>query len=248
MQNKISEFYQYLIHSKYTVFFGGAGVSTESGIPDFRSQNGLYNKPKEEFTEFSPEYYLSHECLVEHPKQFFKFIRAMRNTRNYEPNITHKVLAKLEEFGLLKTIITQNIDSLHQKAGSKNVIEIHGNSRGNYCSVCAKSYPLYYIFDSKDDIPKCECGGLIRPNITLYGEEPNQEKFLKAVVEIRKAELLIIGGTSLTVFPAAQLVDYFRGKYMVVINKNISDINQPANTLFINDTLGNVFGKINELL
>lgn len=162
---------KYIEESNNIVFFGGAGVSTESGILDFRSKNGLYNQHDIQFDKYEPEYLLSRECLYHNPKVFYEFYRQKMDTRNIEPNITHKVLAKMEEAGKLSAIITQNIDGLHQKAGSKNVFEIHGTTQRNYCSKCGKEYNSDYIFDTNETIPKCECRGLIRPDVTLYGEK-----------------------------------------------------------------------------
>ena len=167
---QIKKLKEYIKESKKIVFFGGAGVSTESGIPDFRSKDGLYNQHDVQFDKYEPEYLLSRECLYNNPKVFYEFYRQKMDTRNIEPNITHKVLAKMEQIGKLEAIVTQNIDGLHQKAGSKNVFEIHGTTRRNYCSKCKMEYHPDFIFNTKDAIPKCECRGLIRPDVTLYGE------------------------------------------------------------------------------
>ncbi len=236
--NKIEELRKMIDESNNIVFFGGAGVSTESGIKDFRGKNGLY---KEKDNNLPPEYLLSHECLVYDSKLFFDYYRNNMNLLNKEPNITHKYLAKLEKLGKLKVIITQNIDGLHQKAGSKNVLELHGTIYDNYCMKCKKEYPSDYIFKSKD-IPKCDCGGLIRPNVVLYGENlPNS--FELAIDYIRKAEMLIVAGTSLTVQPASSLVDFFNGKYLVIINNDRTSYDSLA-SLLINDNLGDIFSKL----
>lgn len=186
---------KYIEESNNIVFFGGAGVSTESGIPDFRSKDGLYNQHDIKFERYEPEYLLSKECLNNNPKVFYEFYRQKMDTRNAEPNITHKILAKLEQTGKLKAIVTQNIDGLHQKAGSKNVFEIHGTTQRNYCSKCGKEYPSDYLFKTDESIPKCECGGLIRPDITLYGEQLPEKTVNGAVEAISEADCLIVGGT-----------------------------------------------------
>ena len=235
--------------SKNIVFFGGAGVSTESGIPDFRSKDGLYNQHDIKFDKYQPEYLLSHSCLYNNPKVFYEFYRQKMDTRNIKPNITHKVLAKMEEKGKLLGIITQNIDNLHQMAGSKTVAEIHGTTNRNYCSKCGKEYSFDYIFNSKENIPKCNCDGLIRPAITLYQENLPKDEVKKADILIDKADCLIVGGTSLTVYPAANYVRNFKGNHIVVINRDKIDILlNEDNDLQINDKLGTVFEYINSIL
>ena len=209
----------YIEESNNIVFFGGAGVSTESGIPDFRSKNGLYNQHDIQFDKYEPEYLLSRECLYNNPKVFYEFYRQKMDTRNIDPNITHKVLAKMERISKLKAIVTQNIDGLHQKAGSKNVFEIHGTTQRNYCSKCKKEYPSDYIFTTNESIPKCECRGQIRPDVTLYGEQLPENAVMSAINAIQKADMLIVGGTSLQVYPAANYVSYFSGEHLVVINR-----------------------------
>lgn len=214
--------------SKNIVFFGGAGVSTESGIPDFRSKDGLYNQHDVKFDKYQPEYLLSHSCLYNNPKVFYEFYRQKLDTRNIKPNITHKVLARMEEKGKLLGIITQNIDNLHQMAGSKTVAEIHGTTNRNYCS---------------------KCGGLIRPAVTLYEENLPMNEVEKADKLIAEADCLIVGGTSLTVYPAANYVRNFEGKHIVVINRDKIDILlSEDDDLQINDNLGNVFEYINSIL
>ena len=238
---------QYIKESNNIVFFGGAGVSTESGIPDFRSQNGLYNQHDIQFEKYQPEYLLSRECLYNNPKVFYEFYRQKMDTRNIKPNITHKVLAKMEQIGKLKAIVTQNIDGLHQKAGSKNVFEIHGTTQKNYCSKCKKEYLSDYLFDSNEVIPKCECRGQIRPDVTLYGEKLPNEAVNGAVEAISKADMLIIGGTSLQVYPAANYISYFSGEHLIVINKEKVDvITNDETDLMIVDSLGSVFSEINK--
>lgn len=244
---KIQEFKEIVDGSENIVFFGGAGVSTESGIPDFRSKDGLYNQHDVQFEKYRPEYLLSHSCLRDEPKVYFEFHRQKMDTRAIEPNKAHKYLAKLEEMGKLKAIVTQNIDGLHQKAGSKNVYEIHGSALRNYCQKCGKKYGVDYIFDSKEEIPRCECGGIIRPDITLYEEGLPDEAVNAAIESIASADTLIIGGTSLTVYPAASFVEFFRGKNLVIINKDDISFRRGENTLVINDKIGEVFSEVAKL-
>ena len=199
----IEELKKVIDESDNIVFFGGAGVSTESGVPDFRSKDGLYNQKDVRFDMYRPEYLLSHSCLMNEPKVYFEFHRQKMDTRDIEPNNAHKYLAKLEEFGKLRGVVTQNIDGLHQKAGSNKVYEIHGSALRNYCLKCGKKYPKDYIFETNEPIPHCDCGGMIRPDITLYEEGLPEDAVSGAVNAIAKADVLIIGGTSLTVYPAA---------------------------------------------
>lgn len=238
---------EYIEESNNIVFFGGAGVSTESGIPDFRSNDGLYNQHDIQFDKYEPEYLLSRECLYNNPKVFYEFYRQKMDTRNIEPNITHKVLAKMERIGKLKAIVTQNIDGLHQKAGSKNVFEIHGTTQRNYCSKCKKEYSSDYIFTTNEIIPKCECRGQIRPDVTLYGEQLPENAVIGAINAIQKADMLIVGGTSLKVYPTANYISYFRGEHLVVINREkiIIMLNEDTDLTII-DSLGNVFREIDK--
>jgi NAD-dependent deacetylase len=237
----------YIEESNNIVFFGGAGVSTESGIPDFRSKNGLYNQHNIQFDKYEPEYLLSRECLYNNPKVFYEFYRQKMDTRNIDPNITHKVLAKMERISKLKAIVTQNIDGLHQKAGSKNVFEIHGTTQRNYCSKCKKEYPSDYIFTTNESIPKCECRGQIRPDVTLYGEQLPENAVMSAINAIQKADMLIVGGTSLQVYPAANYISYFSGEHLVVINREkIKVMLNEETDLMIVDSLGNVFREIDK--
>ncbi len=240
----VETFIDYLNNSSKVVFFGGAGVSTESGIPDFRSKDGLYNQHDIRFDQYRPEYLLSHSCLVDHPEVYFEFHRQKMDTRNIDPNDAHKYLAKLEEAGKLTAIVTQNIDGLHQKAGSKKVYEIHGSALRNYCSKCGKTYPEDYIFENKDSIPKCSCGGTIRPDITLYEEGLPEDEVRGAISAIASADMLIIGGTSLTVYPAASYIDYFRGKYLVIINQSPLNIKTDSNTLVVSERIGDFFRQV----
>ncbi|RKM56105.1 NAD-dependent protein deacylase [Butyrivibrio sp. CB08] len=233
--------------SDNVVFFGGAGVSTESGIPDFRSKDGLYNQHDVRFDMYQPEYLLSHSCLVYEPKVYYEFHRQKMDTRNIEPNNAHKYLAALEKQGKLKAIVTQNIDGLHQKAGSQVVYEIHGSALRNYCMSCGKEFPSDYIFESKEPIPKCSCGGVVRPDITLYEEGLPDDQVSGAIDAIARADMLIIGGTSLTVYPAASFINYFRGNKLVIINRDQIDVRKAENTLVINRKIGELFTELASL-
>lgn len=248
-KEQLEKLKEYINESRNIVFFGGAGVSTESGIPDFRSKDGLYNQHDVQFEKYEPEYLLSRDCLYNNPKVFYEFYRQKMDTRNIEPNITHKVLAKMEEMGKLKAIVTQNIDGLHQKAGSKNVFEIHGTTKRNYCSKCKIEYHSDFIFNTKETIPKCECRGLIRPDVTLYGENLPEDAVNNAIKSICDADCLIIGGTSLKVYPAASFISYFSGRHLIVINKEKLDVLLNEKTdLMIEDSLGSVFSEIEKIL
>ena len=244
--DNIERFISYINESSKIVFFGGAGVSTESGIPDFRSKDGLYNQPDVRFEKYSPEYLLSRECLYNTPKVFYEFYRQKMDTRDIEPNITHKTLAFLESIGKVSAVVTQNIDGLHQKAGSKNVYEIHGTTRRNYCGYCLKFFAEDYIFESEDNIPKCKyCGHQVRPAVTLYGENLPVKQVSDAIKAIEEADMLIIGGTSLSVYPACEFVDYFRGKHKVIINKEELNIGiSEENDIVFTDELGNIFNEV----
>ena len=238
--DKIDELIKMIKESKRIVFFGGAGVSTESGLKDFRSKDGLYN----EKYDYPPEEILSHTFFINNTSEFYKFYKDKLNSLNYKPNITHKVLKKMEDSGKLTAVITQNIDGFDKEAGVKNVIELHGTVRENYCMKCHKFYDAEYIFNS-EGIPKCTCGGVIKPNVVLYEEGLDQDNTSNAIKEISNADMLIIGGTSLTVYPAAAYVNYFRGKYLVVINRD--KISCGAD-LEINDSIGKVFEEIDNKL
>lgn len=235
--DKIKELQNIIDSSNNIVFFGGAGVSTESGIRDFRSTDGLYNQKFDK----KPEYYLSSRCFYNDTNEFYNFYKNQMNCLNIKPNITHKYLTKLEKQGKLKAIITQNIDGLHEKAGSQNILNIHGTIYKNYCTKCNKEYSAEYVFNSKD-IPTCKCGGIIKPDVVLYGEML-PESFSLAQSYIYKSETLIVAGTSLTVEPAASLVKLFKGKNLVIINKDKTPYDDIA-TLVINDKLGNIFSKL----
>lgn len=241
MENKIQELTNIIKNSKNIVFFGGAGVSTESGIPDFRSADGLYSSKYDR--KFSPEEILSHNFFYSHTNDFYKFYKDKMIYTKAKPNPAHIVLAQLEKMGKLKAIITQNIDGLHQMAGSKNVFELHGSVYRNYCTNCYRSYDLDYIIKSKD-IPKCEsCGGTIKPDVVLYGEALDNNVINGALNAIKNADTLIIGGTSLVVYPAAGFVDYFRGKNLILINKSSTQYDNKAN-LVINDSIGKVLKSV----
>ena len=245
MKNKIDTLREWINECDNIVFFGGAGVSTESGVPDFRSKDGLYNQRDVHFEGYRPEYLLSHSCLINEPKVYFEFHRQKMDTRSIEPNFAHKYLAELEKKGKLKAVVTQNIDGLHQKAGSSRVYEIHGSALRNYCSKCGKVFPEDYIFNSEEDVPHCGCGGMIRPDITLYEEMLPDDAVSHAVDAISKAQMLIIGGTSLTVYPAASYIHYFKGRYLVVINRDRLDISIPGTeTLVISDSIGAVCEEV----
>ncbi len=227
------------------VFFGGAGVSTESGVPDFRSADGLYNTPDVRFDGYRPEYLLSRECLEREPAVFFEYYRQKLDARAVEPNFAHIYLARLEQEGKLRAVVTQNIDGLHGRAGSKTVYEIHGTTERNYCSRCRKAYPADHIFNSKEPIPRCSCGGVIRCDVTLYGESLPEDAVEGAVRAISAADVLIIGGTSLTVYPAASYVRYFRGSHLVIINRDRLDYPlRPGRDLFVQGSIGAVFSAV----
>lgn len=234
--NKINNLINLIKTSKKTVFLGGAGVSTESGLKDFRSKDGLYN----EKYNYPPEIILSHTFFIDNPKEFYKFYKEKMNSLNYKPNTTHYVLKKLEDKKLLSSIITQNIDGFHHEAGSKKVLELHGSIKRNYCPTCNTLYDANYIFDSKD-IPLCKkCNKIIKPDVVLYEEPLNNEILENAIKEISTADLLIIGGTSLNVYPAAGLINYFNGRNIVIINKQTTPYDHKAN-IIINDNIAEIF-------
>lgn len=241
MKESIERLKQMINDSSNIAFLGGAGVSTESNIPDFRSNEGLYNSKK--IFKYSPEVMLSHSFFKKHTAEFYKFYKSKMIYKDAKPNLAHKSLAKLEEMGKLKAVITQNIDGLHQMAGSKNVLELHGSVYRNYCTKCGTFYSLDYILNSKDDIPICEkCGGVIKPDVVLYEECLNEDVIQKSVNHIMSADMLIVGGTSLVVYPAAGLIKYFKGSKLVIINKKSTLYDQDAN-LIINDSIGEVLSK-----
>ena len=250
-EERIEKLNELIKNAKKIVFFGGAGVSTESGIPDFRSKDGLYNTMDVKFEKYSPEYLLSHDCLYKKPEVFFEFYRQKMNCEGIEPNITHKVLAQMEAADKLTSIITQNIDGLHQKAGSKRVWEIHGTTLKNYCSICEQSYPADYIFKSKETVPRCKeddyfckCNGIIRPDVVLYGEALPSFAYDEAYTDLAEADLIIVGGTSLSVYPAANFIEeQIRFKKVVLINRDETSLDDQCELVF-HENLGEVFSKI----
>ena len=227
---------QWLSESENIVFFGGAGVSTESKIPDFRSTDGLYNQQY----AYPPETILSHTFYMRRPEEFYRFYRNKMLFPDAEPNRAHKALAKLEQEGRLRAVITQNIDGLHQKAGSQEVLELHGSVLRNYCTKCGKFYGLEAVLES-EGVPRCTCGGVIKPDVVLYEEGLDQHTLQKAVYYISNADVLIIGGTSLTVYPAAGLIDYYGGKKLVLINKSVTPMDSRAD-LVISGPIGEILG------
>ncbi len=225
--------------SNYIVFFGGAGVSTESGIPDFRSVDGLYNQKY----KYPPEVMVSHSFYVSRTEEFFDFYKEKMIFKDAKPNQAHIKLAQLEAMGKLKAVVTQNIDGLHQAAGSKEVLELHGSVHRNYCEDCGKFFGLDYILDSKG-VPKCDaCGGNVKPDVVLYEEGLDSETLTRTIQHISKADMLIIGGTSLAVYPAAGLIDYFKGDYLVVINMAPTPRDKHAD-IVINKKIGEVFSRL----
>ncbi len=219
------------------VFFGGAGVSTESQIPDFRSSQGLYHERIE--SPYSPEEILSHDFFMEHTREFFRFYRSKMVYREAMPNKAHQALARLEEMGKLRTVITQNIDGLHQKAGSQGVLELHGSIHRNYCIQCGRFFDLDYVMQD-EDIPRCDrCEGIVKPDVVLYGENLNETTLHKAVEAISHADVLMVGGTSLTVYPAAGLITYYSGNKLVLINKTTTLYDGRADLVY--------YAKIGEL-
>jgi NAD-dependent deacetylase len=227
---------KWLAESKNIVFFGGAGVSTESNIPDFRSTDGLYNQQY----AYPPETILSHTFYMRKTEEFYRFYRNKMLFPDAEPNRAHKALAKLEAEGRLKAVVTQNIDGLHQKAGSKEVMELHGSVLRNYCQRCGKFHGIEAILHS-DGVPKCECGGTIKPDVVLYEEGLDQHTIQRSVYHISNADVLIIGGTSLTVYPAAGLIDYYNGNKLVLINKSVTAMDSRAD-LVISGPIGEILG------
>jgi NAD-dependent deacetylase len=239
MSDHIAELQAKIDAAKKIVFFGGAGVSTESGIPDFRSVDGLYNQQ----WDYPPETILSHTFFMRNTAEFYRFCRAKLYISGIEPNPAHHALAKLEQAGKLTAVITQNIDGLHQAAGSKNVIELHGSIHRNYCMKCHAFYP-YEFMAACPGVPKCEkCGGTIKPDVVLYEEALNDNDIELAVTRIAQADMLIIGGTSLVVYPAAGLVNYFKGKELVIINKGATGEDSRA-SLLIQESIGKVFSQL----
>ena len=248
VEKQIEQLQQAIDESNYIVFFGGAGVSTESGIPDFRSQDGLYHQKY----KYPPETIVSHTFLMQKRDEFFEFYKDKMLAPNALPNAAHKKLAELEAAGKLKAVITQNIDGLHQAAGSKEVLELHGSVLRNYCMRCGKRYDsteedvhagMKYVLNS-DGIPKCEeCGGDVRPDVVLYEEGLDGEVISRSVMHIEKADMLIIGGTSLVVYPAASFINYFSGKHLVVLNMAPTSRDAEAD-IVIKEKIGEVLSRI----
>ena len=235
---KMEKLKKWIEESNRIVFFGGAGVSTESGIKDFRSVDGLYNQK----FEYPPETIISHSFYERRPEYFFRFYREKMLPLDYEPNITHKVLARWEQEGKLSAVVTQNIDGLHQKAGSRNVLELHGSVLRNYCTRCRKAYRAEFVRDA-DGVPRCSCGGTIKPDVVLYEEGLDQDTIEKSVMAIRQADLLVVAGTSLTVYPAAGLINYYRGNRLVLINRDETPYDRYADLVF-HESLGDIFSQL----
>lgn len=244
-EERLAKLQELVKNAKHIAFFGGAGVSTESGIPDFRSKDGLYNQHDIHFDKYQPEYLLSHDCLYKEPKVFYEFYRQKFDCRSAKPNITHLKLAELENNGKRVSVITQNVDCLHQKAGSNEVYEIHGTMNRNYCTKCHREFDINYIFDNTEAIPHCpKCGNvsMVRPDITMYGEKlPNA--YTDACEVLHHADLMIVAGTSLTVFPAANLTQEFYGDNLVIINRDPTPQDKYAQIVF-HENLGDIFSQI----
>ena len=238
MPSKIETLKSWIEQAHRAVFFGGAGVSTESGIPDFRSVDGLYHQK----FDYPPETIISRSFFDRRPEEFFKFYREKMLPLGFEPNVTHRVLARLEQEGHLAAVVTQNIDGLHQKAGSRRVFELHGSVLRNHCMRCGRAYPATFIRDCPG-VPRCDCGGIVKPDVVLY-EEPLDEKTLTgAVTMISRADLLIVGGTSLTVYPAAGLLRYYGSDRLVLINRDETPYDNEA-SLVLHESLGEVFSRL----
>ncbi len=236
--DNINTLINWVSESSNIVFFGGAGVSTESGIPDFRSVDGLYHQ----HYDYPPETILSHSFFQRKTSDFYKFYRNKMICTDAKPNITHKKLAELESKGKLKAVVTQNIDGLHQAAGSKTIYELHGSVHRNYCTRCHKFYPVETIIESTN-VPHCDCGGVIKPDVVLYEEGLDDRTVAGAIKAIAEADILIVGGTSLAVYPAAGLIEYYTGNKLVLINKSATPMDNNAN-LLIQCGLGEVFSKL----
>lgn len=238
MQDKRETLQKWIAESNNVVFFGGAGVSTESGIPDFRSVDGLYNQEY----DYPPETIISHTFFVNRTEEFYRFYKKKMLVLDAKPNMAHIRLAEWEKSGHVRAVITQNIDGLHQMAGSKEVLELHGSVHRNYCQRCRKFYDAKYIKEA-DGVPRCTCGGIIKPDVVLYEEGLDNDIMMRSIHHIASADVLIIGGTSLVVYPAAGLIDYFSGSKLVVINKSTTSRDRNAD-LVIDDSIGKVFESI----
>ena len=238
MSSKLDTLKTWVDEAQHIVFFGGAGVSTESGIPDFRSVDGLYNQK----FKYPPETIISHSFFERRPEEFFEFYKEKMLPLGFEPNVTHKVLARWEREGKLTAVVTQNIDGLHQKAGSKNVLELHGSVLRNYCVRCHKSYSAEFVKNSRG-VPLCDCGGVVKPDVVLYEESLDQDVMYRAARAISEADLLIVAGTSLTVWPAAGMIRYYRGRRLVLINRDATPYDDEAD-LVLHEKLGEVFREL----
>lgn len=238
MNSKLDTLKTWVDEARRIVFFGGAGVSTESGIPDFRSVDGLYNQK----FKYPPETIISHSFFEERPEEFFEFYKEKMLPLGFEPNVTHKVLARWEREGKLLAVVTQNIDGLHQKAGSKNVLELHGSVLRNYCVRCHRSYSAEFVKNSRG-VPRCDCGGVVKPDVVLYEESLDQDVMYRAARAISEADLLIVAGTSLTVWPAAGMIRYYRGSRLVLINRDETPFDHEAD-LVLHEKLGEVFREL----
>jgi len=236
--DKVETLKRWIDESSRIVFFGGAGVSTESGIPDFRSVDGLYSQK----FDYPPETIISHTFFQRKPDYFFRFYREKMLPLGFEPNVTHRVLAKWEEQGKLSAVVTQNIDGLHQKAGSRKVYELHGSVLRNYCLRCGKFHSAEFVKNT-DGVPQCACGGIVKPDVVLYEESLDQGTIEKSVMAIHRADLLIVAGTSLTVYPAAGLINYYRGNRLVLINRDATPYDSQADLVF-HESLGTIFGQL----
>lgn len=237
-QEEVRKLQEIIDDSRRIVFFGGAGVSTESGIPDFRSAEGIYHQ----HYKYAPEQVVSHSFFKAHPDVFYEFYKEKMMCLDAQPNAAHRKLAELEEAGRLTAVITQNIDGLHQKAGSKKVYELHGSIHRNYCQKCGRFYDAAFVKETPG-IPRCECGGIIKPDVVLYEESLDSMTIEKSIRAIAEADTLIIGGTSLVVYPAAGFIDYFRGKHLVVINKSAT-AREVGAQLSISAPIGEILGQI----
>lgn len=238
MQKELQQLKEWIEESDNLVFFGGAGVSTESGIPDFRSEDGLYHQQY----QYPPETIISHSFYQREPEEFYRFYKDRMIFRDAKPNVAHLALAKLEQQGKLKAVITQNIDGLHQAAGSWEVLELHGSIHRNYCTRCGRFYGLEAVMHA-DGVPRCECGGIVKPDVVLYEEGLDMETMNKSVSYIRETDVLIVGGTSLVVYPAAGLIDYYRGRKLVLINQSATAVDGRAD-LVINGKIGEVLSQV----
>lgn len=229
---------RWIAESNRIVFFGGAGVSTASGIPDFRSVDGLYSQK----FDYPPETIISHSFYRSKPEEFFRFYREKMLPLGHEPNVTHRVLARWEQEGRLQAVVTQNIDGLHQMAGSRKVYELHGSVLRNYCTRCGASYPAEFIRDS-EGVPKCHCGGIVKPDVVLYEESLDGDTLERSIEKIADADMLIVAGTSLTVYPAAGLIRYYRGNRLVLINRDVTPFDGQAD-LVLHERLEDVFSEL----